>query len=328
MKVLTVNAGSSSVKLSLVSGSDAVEYDDLDAALAGDRPDAVAHRVVHGGDRTSAESISDAVVRKLTALTDLAPLHQPPALEEIARTRSALPDVPQVACFDTAFHTTMPASASTYAIPMRWRDLGVRKLGFHGLSFAWSAASLAHQIPGARRAVIAHLGSGASLCAVLDGRSVDTTMGFTPTDGLVMASRSGSLDPGAVAWLATHVSDDLASVLETESGLLALAGTKDMREVLARRPSDTDARLAYEVFMHRLVTQIAAMAGALGGLDVLVFTGGIGENSAEIRDDCTQRLAWLGVGTRVPALVIPAREDLQMAQETERLLAADAGAGG
>jgi acetate kinase len=322
MRVLTVNAGSSSLKLSLVQdGTSVRSYDDLDAALADDVPDAIGHRVVHGGHRTAPERIDDTVRAELDTLTDLAPLHQPPALRAMDRTRAAWPSVPQVACFDTAFHTTIPPAASTYALPRRLRDLGVRVYGFHGLSHAWVSARAAEQVPGARRVLVAHLGAGASLCAVLDGRSIDTTMGFTPVDGLVMATRSGALDPGAVSWLASHTSEDLTNVLERESGLLGLCGAADMREVMSRANSgEGSAQLALEVWWHRLIRLCGAMAAALGGLDVLALTGGIGEHNQAVRTGLIDRLAWLGSGSTTPVLVVPAREDLQVAAETTRLL--------
>jgi acetate kinase len=324
MRVLTVNAGSSSLKLSLVQQGRSIRtYPDLDAALADDAPDAVGHRVVHGGHRTAPELVNDAVRAELAALTDLAPLHQPPALRAMDRTRAAWPHRPQVACFDTAFHTTIPQAASTYALPQPLRDLGVRVYGFHGLSHAWASARAIECVPGARRVLVAHLGAGASLCAVLDGRSVDTTMGFTPVDGLVMATRCGSLDPGAVMWLASHTGEDLATVLEQNSGLLGLCGVAEMHEVIARADNgDSSARLALEVWWHRLMRLCGAMVAVLGGLDVLALTGGIGEHAPVVRAGLIDRLSWLGAGSTAPVIVLPAREDLQIAAETNQLLSA------
>jgi acetate kinase len=312
-RLLVVNAGSSSLKLSLLDGDDLVaDYDDLDDAL-GCAPDAVAHRIVHGGDRTGPVVIDDAVVAELESLAELAPLHQPPALGALARARAALPDVPHVACFDTAFHRSIPEPARTYALPERLRRR-VRVFGFHGLSHAWASRQAREQVPGARRVVVAHLGAGASLCGVLDGRSVTTTMGFTPLDGLVMATRSGALDPGALLWLAEHTDEDLGQVLESESGLRGLCGSSDMREVLARADDgDGDAVLARDVYLARLVSLLGATVATLGGLDVLVFTGGVGEHAPEIRNLVAARLFWLA--DPVPILVVPAREDLQMAAE-------------
>lgn len=331
MRVLSVNAGSSSLKLSCGDRT----YDTLEQAVA-DRPDAVGHRVVHGGQRTGAVRLDDAVLDELEALTDLAPLHQPPALAAIRACRQALPLVPQVACFDTSFHRTLPAAASTYALPARLRET-VRVYGFHGLSHAWAASRAAP----AARMLVAHLGSGSSLCAVLDGRSVDTTMGFTPADGLVMGTRSGTLDPGAVTWLARR-GEDLEQLLQRESGLLGLAGTADMREILSRQ--DPEAQLAVDVWLHRAVRLVGSMVAVLGGLDVLVFTGGVGEGADTLRARLCARLTWLGVrlgpgrdagggdtdltgqGSQVRVLVVRAREDLQITREVEDLLHGDGAA--
>jgi acetate kinase len=343
VRILTVNAGSTSVKVSLLESAagaagDArtlAEYDSLDAALAaGAAPGAVGHRVVHGGDRTGPELVTDAVLAELRALTDLAPLHQPPALDAIDRCRRAFPGAAQVACFDTAFHATLPPAATTYALPARYREK-VRVYGFHGLSFAWSASRLAELAPGARRAVVAHLGGGASLCGMVDGASAITTMGFTPTDGLVMATRSGSVDPGAVTWLAAHTGEDVGAALERESGLAGLCGSADMRDVLDRAGHrDPAAGLALQVYLHRLVEKIGGCVAVIGGLDALVFTGGVGEHDPQLRQHVADRLSWLGVridpgasgeeitgaGSPVRIFDIHAREDLQIAREVDRVL--------
>jgi acetate kinase len=335
LDVLVVNAGSTSLKLTRCHGEDVVAtYSSLQEALAAQPPDAVAHRVVHGGERTGAVLVDDGVLEELGALVELAPLHQPPALEAIERTRSALPGVPQVACFDTAFHATIPPAARTYALPARLRDR-VRVYGFHGLSYAWAARRMRELAPDARRVVVGHLGGGQSLCGLLDGASVTTTMGFTPLDGLVMATRSGAIDPGAVLWLTRHTDEDLEHVLDRESGLLGLAGTADMREVLERADAgNAAARFALEVWLTRLTRLLAGCVAELQGLDALVFTAGIGEHAAGLRSLIAQRLAWLGVtvdpgrsgeeitavGARVRTFVIPAREDLQAAHETALLL--------
>jgi acetate kinase len=346
-RVLVVNAGSSSLKVDLVQDGRAVtSYDGLP-----DHPpavDAVGHRIVHGGPDLVDPVVIDArVEQRLRDLVDLAPLHQPTSLDGLATARELLPDVPHVACFDTAFHATLPAAASTFALPREWRERwSVRRYGFHGLSHAWASSRAAELAPGARRVVTCHLGAGASLAAVLDGRSVDTTMGFTPLAGLVMATRSGSVDPGLLLWLEEHEGlrpHEVADALEHASGLVALAGTADMREVVAR--DDPDARLALDVYLHSLATHIAAMTVALGGLDALVFTGGIGERAPAIRAGAAQRLAHLGValdrngndavrsvdgddpdvditgtGARVRTLVVRAREDLQIAAGVEQAL--------
>ncbi|HVA07178.1 MAG TPA: acetate/propionate family kinase [Acidimicrobiales bacterium] len=310
--------------------------------------DAVGHRIVHGGTEfTRAVILNEEVEQRLRALTDLAPLHQPKSLAALEATRATLPDVPAVACFDTAFHANLPAAASTYALPLEWRRRWpLRRFGFHGLSHAYSsrrgAAMLGRPIEDLR-VVTCHLGAGASLCAVLRGQSVDTTMGFTPLEGLVMATRSGSVDPGLVLWLEQHAgvsTAELAEVLESRSGLLGLAGQADMEAILRKRArGDASARLAVAVYLHHLCAGIAAMAAAMEGLDALVFTGGVGENSDSIREMCGERLGFLGVqidpgcnqrsaGDRqigaptssVQVMVIQSREDLQIAHEVRRLL--------
>ncbi len=361
MQVLTVNAGSSSLKLCLLDDRDEViQSADLPAVGSGTGdpelaqalrdwpvPDAVGHRIVHGGTRFTGPVLIDADVEDaLRALTDLAPLHQPKSLAALDAVRSRLPDVPAVACFDTAFHASLPAAAATYAVPREWQQrYGVRRYGFHGLSHAYCsrrAAELLGRRPAGLRLVTCHLGAGASLAAVVSGRSVDTTMGFTPLEGLVMATRSGTVDPGLVLWLEEHGQlppADVADALEHRSGLLALAGTADMREVETRAAAgDEAATLAFEVFVHRLVTGIGAMTAAAGGLDGLVFTGGIGERSPAVRA-AAGRLGHLGVridaarndGVQHDAdisqaqasgrtLVVAAREDLQIARETRSVL--------
>jgi acetate kinase len=304
------------MKVSLLDGEDTVErFGSLDDAITGGAPfDAVLHRVVHGGDRSEPALVDDAVEAELRALAELAPLHQPPALDALARSRAAWPDVTHVACFDTAFHATIPDAARTYALPAELRRQ-VRAYGFHGLSHAWAVGRVRDLAPDARRVVVAHLGGGQSLCAALDGRSIATTMGFTPLDGLVMATRCGSIDPGAVLWLADRV-DGLGDVLEHESGLRGLSGTADMRELLDRR--DDEARLALEVYLHRLVWLLGGCVATLEGLDALVFTGGIGEHADRLRDLVCARLGWLGPS--VQTFVVEAREDVQMVRDAAALL--------
>jgi len=262
---------------------------------------------------------------------------------------SELPGLPGVACFDTAFHATIPAAAATYALPREWRQRwALRRYGFHGLSHAYCSRRAAELAEGADRIVTCHLGAGASLAAVLRGVSMDTTMGFTPLEGLVMATRSGSVDPGLVLWLEEHAGvppAELAAALEHRSGLLGLAGTADMRKVVAGAAAGGhDARLALDVYTHRLRAGIAAMAAALGGLDVLVFTGGVGENSPAVRSAAAAGLGFLGVrldagrnaadgpavdraigepGAPVASFVIPAREDIEIARQVRAVLAAD-----
>jgi acetate kinase len=319
LNALTVNAGSTSMKLTRFVGEHEYHPDSLDAALDAEPPELVAHRVVHGGSRTAPTRLDDSEITALRALTELAPLHQPPALDAIDRCRARWPRVRQFACFDTAFHATMPTAARTYALPARLREK-VRVYGFHGLSHAWAAARAAEAEPGARRVLVAHLGGGQSLCGVLDGRSTVTTMGFTPLDGLVMATRSGTVDSSALLWLAAHaVEPDLDVALERESGLLGLAGTADMARVVSRtRAGDPDARLALDVWLHRFLRQAGGCVAVLGGCDVLVYTGGIGEHSGYIRRLVDEHLAWLGARS----MVVHSREDRQMLHELSSLGAA------
>jgi acetate kinase len=361
LPILVVNAGSSSLKLRLLdSGDGLLAEHDLDAldsdaqvarlgsVIAGlPAVDAVGHRIVHGGEQFREPVLIDPHVEDdLRALSDLAPVHQVKSLAALDAVNHALPDVPAVACFDTAFHATMPAAAFTYALPAAWRERwGVRRYGFHGLSHAYAsrrAGELLGQPPS--RLVTCHLGAGASLAAVRDGRSVDTTMGFTPLEGLVMATRCGSLDPGLVLWLLEQTQlgeDELAWALEHDAGLLGLAGTADMRAVLDRRTAgDERARLALEVYLHRLRAGIGALAATLGGLEALVFTGGVGERSAPVRQEACRGLEFLGVsvdakvnaqaapdaeltatGAAVRTLVIAAREDLEIARQVRSALA-------
>jgi acetate kinase len=367
-RILVVNAGSSSLKLRVLDAVDAVVASVDLAPPRGpeDRPmvaeavaglgavDAVGHRIVHGGTAFTGPVRLDArVTARIAGLTSLAPLHQPKALTALDAVTAAVPDVPAVASFDTAFHAGMPAAASTYALPAPWRQKwDLRRYGFHGLSHAYATRRAGELlgVPVAElRLVTCHLGAGASLAAVAGGRSVDTTMGFTPLEGLVMATRSGSVDPGLVLWLADHVGmppAELASTLEHRSGLLGLAGTADMREILAGADrGDERAQLALGVYVHRLRREIAAMTASLGGLDAIVFTGGVGERSARIRTLAADGLAYLGIaldearnatedagdreigaaGASVRALVIASREDVQIAGDVRRVLAGDGG---
>ncbi|HMD56780.1 MAG TPA: acetate/propionate family kinase [Solirubrobacteraceae bacterium] len=364
MRVLVVNAGSSSVKLTLLDGDDSVlasrqldaprarvdpsELDDaLGSALAA--ADAVGHRIVHGGERYRRAMRIDAEVRsELEALCDLAPLHQPKSLAALDAVSAALPALPAVACFDTAFHSTLTAAARTYALPAAWRERwGLRRYGFHGLSHAWVARRAAQMLACEKngpRLVSCHLGAGASLCAIRDGRSVDTTMGFTPLEGLVMATRSGNVDPGLLTWLLERCEvsiPELNDALEHGSGLLGLSGSADMKEVTrAAAAGAAAAQLALDVYVHRLRAAIAAMAASMNGLDALAFTGGVGERSAEVRSRTAAGLRFLDValeeprnelatsdcdisapGARVRTLVITAREDLEIADQTRAALA-------
>jgi acetate kinase len=245
---------------------------------------------VHGGPRFREPVVIDDDVRaEIEQLESLAPLHNAPALRAIEEAQRVLPDIPHVAVFDTAFHVTIPEEAATYAVPQRWREWGVRRYGFHGLSVQWCAEQVR-----APRLVVCHLGGGSSVTAVLDGRSVDTTMGFSPLEGVPMTTRSGSIDPGAVLYLLRErgLDEDMVEHdLNFESGMKALAeGTGDMRDIEA-----AGGGLALDVFAYRVAAAVAAMASALGGLDALVFTAGIGENSAVVRSRVCGRLAFLGI---------------------------------
>jgi acetate kinase len=297
LAVLTVNAGSTSLKLHLVDGEDARPVDAYVQA------EAVGHRVVHGGSRfVEPTLIDDDVVAGIEELRPLAPLHNEPALAAIAEAREALPDVPHVAVFDTAFHRTIPRHASTYALPRRWREeWGIRRYGFHGLAVEWVASRV-----DAERLVVCHLGGGCSVTAVLRGESVDTTMGFTPLEGVPMATRSGSVDPGALLYVLRErglSTDQLDHALEHESGLAALGGLGDEG--------------AFAVYTYAIACAVARMAVALGGVDALAFSGGVGENRADVRDAIVKRLAFLG-DLRVE--VVPAREELVIARSVSALL--------
>jgi acetate kinase len=328
--ILVLNAGSTSLKLSLVGADGSTERFASLAAAPCD-VEAVAHRVVHGGSRfRKPVVIDDEVERELAALADLAPLHNRPALTAIESARRALPDVPHVAVFDTAFHATLPPEASTYALPRRFREEhGIRRYGFHGLSVQWAAERV--PVP---RLVVCHLGGGCSVTAVRDGRSVDTTMGFTPLEGVPMATRAGSVDPGALLHLlrsrAVSV-DALDRALEHESGLVGLGGTDDPRRL--------EGTLALAVYAYRIAGAVAAMAVALDGLDALVFTAGVGEGSAYVRAEICARLGFLGVeldaaaneraepdaevaraASAVRVVVVHAREDAVAARAARELL--------
>jgi acetate kinase len=302
VRVLVVNAGSTSLKLNLVDGDEATAVDEIVAA------DAVGHRIVHGGAYDAPQLLTADVEREIERLTVLAPLQNRRALDGIRRVRERLPDVPQVAVFDTAFHRTLPEAAATYAIPRIWRETyGIRRIGFHGLSVQWAASRV--RVP---RLVVCHLGGGCSVTALRDGRSVDTTMGFTPLEGVPMATRAGSVDPGALVYLLREGLVDVAELeeaLEHDSGLAGLSdgGSGDIREA---------SPLAVDVFVHRVAGAVAAMATACGGLDALVFTGGIGEHAVEVRERIVERVSFLG-DFRVE--VVQAREELVIAAETRRV---------
>lgn len=311
-------------------------------------PDAIGHRVVHGGSLYTAPTlIDDAVVSGIESLSALAPLHNPAGLLGIRAARAAWPEVPQVAVFDTAFHATLPLEASQYAIDAALAsEHGVRRYGFHGTSFASvSAAAAAHlgRPLTELRMIVLHLGNGASAAAIAGGRSIDTSMGLTPLEGLVMGTRSGDIDPAVLPYLhrvAGLSFDDLDELLNRRSGLLGLGGSNDMREIVeAAEAGSKPASLALAVYIHRLRHYIGAYAAELGGLDALVFTGGVGENSALVRALAVERLGFLGIrvdeklnargpGARtvspadasVAVLVIPTDEEREIARQTAALL--------
>ena len=360
-RVLVVNAGSSSLKLRILDPDDAVvsRYDggpaaaDLDEVLerfvaSGPKPDVAGHRVVHGGARFSDPVLATAAVAsELSGLAELAPLHQPPALAGISALRRIAPDLPSVACFDTAFHANLTPAAATYAVPLEWRQRwDVRRYGFHGLSHAYASRRVAEMagVPlDGLRLVTAHLGAGASLAAVVGGRSIDTTMGFTPLDGLVMATRPGAVDPGLLLYVQRRGNlspAQMEQALEHESGLYGLAGTDDMREILRGvEAGDERCRLAFDVYVHRLAGQVAAMAASMGGLEAIAFTAGVGERAPAIRAAVCERLAFLGVeldvdlnaaleaegvvsapASTVAVAVVVAREDLEIARQARQVL--------
>ena len=360
--ILTLNAGSSSVKFAVFDGERAVLRGAIDTGKAEIRGDTtepwpygieadgltrlvawidahdghapvsfVGHRVVHGGDRTGPARVDVALLAELDALTPLAPLHQPRSLAAIRVLMATHPNLPQIACFDTAFHYTMDAVTITLPLPAAWRDAGARRYGFHGLSYAHVARQ-----PGlGGRVIVAHLGSGASLCAMRDGRSVDTTMGMTALDGVMMATRPGRLDPGVLLWLLQARGLDAAAIEEGlyhRSGLLGVGGAADLRAVDL-------ASLARAMFVRSIVRETGALAAVLGGVDAVVFTGGIGEYDASIRADVGNALAWLGLAADArnvsyqpsmglarigPALwAIPADEEAEIARQVSALTDAE-----
>ena len=318
----------------------------LRASFAGGRLIGVGHRVVHGGPRHAGPAIvTPAVLAELRELIPLAPLHQPynlAAIEAVARHR---PDVPQVACFDTSFHHSLPAVAQVVPLPAEARRGGVRRYGFHGLSYEYIASVLPQRAPqiAQGRVIVAHLGSGASLCALAAGKSVENTFGFTALDGLCMGTRPGAIDPGVILYLFQELQlsvKEVETLLYKQSGLLGISGvSNDMRNLLESR--EPAATLAVDYFVYRAAKEIGALTAVLGGLDALVFTAGIGENSPVIRQRTCEACAWLGIeldeaanstnascishrGSRVSAWMIPTNEELMIARHTGRLLAANA----
>jgi acetate kinase len=363
--VLCLNAGSSSLKLAMfemgegrevplskesverigLEGAPRDHAEALAAAFArmGDREhriDVVGHRIVHGGpDHVAPARVDADLLASLRALLPLAPLHLPPAIAGIEAVTRRSPGLPQVACFDTAFHSTLPEVARRLPLPPRFADHELRRYGFHGLSYEYVLSTLAPPLP--ERIVIAHLGNGASLAAVRSGRSIDTTMGLTPTGGILMGTRTGDLDPGVLLYLLREkgVSPaELEELVDKESGLVGIGGYSDMQTLLEKRNRDPRAALAVAMFGYSVRKAIGAMAAALGGLDLLVFTGGIGEHSTEVRKAACEGLDVLGVsldsernarGERVISSeksgvvvrVVATNEDLMIARHARTLLA-------
>jgi acetate kinase len=315
-----------------------------EAALAG-----VGHRVVHGGTAYSEPALIDAeVIAALEALVPLAPLHQPHALAAIRAVAAVAPDAPQIACFDTAFHRSQPPLAQLFALPRELTQKGIRRYGFHGLSYEYIVSVLPRVAPeiAGGKLVVAHLGNGASLCAIEQGRSVATTMSFTPVDGLVMGTRTGALDPGVILYLLQHEGMSAAEVerlINERSGLLGVSGlSSDMRTLLAS--AAPAAREAVDLFVYRIGRELGSLVAALGGIDALVFTGGIGEHAAPIRAPVCHDASWLGItldeaanaaggprisapGSKISVWVVPTDENLMVAQHTRRLLDRRPGAG-
>ena len=344
-RLLTINAGSSSLKFATFRlgdltcdlrgqlsgiGQGVVKFSGVDwptdnLKLANHRDavalliarlevDAVGHRVVHGGTRfTAPVRIDAATTQALRDLIPLAPLHQPHNVAAIEAVAAALPNLPQVACFDTAFHATMPEAAARFALPEHYWEKGIRRYGFHGLSYEAILHRLGNDVP--KRMIIAHLGNGASMAAVKDGKCVATTMGFSTLDGLVMGTRGGLIDPGVILHLMRSEGmalQELETLLYHQSGLLALGGTADMETLL-----DSNAERAIEIYCERIAREAGSLAAALQGLDAFIFTGGVGENAAPIRDRVTEKLKWLGA---IDIRVIPTDEELTIARHTKSLL--------
>jgi acetate kinase len=362
MNVLVVDAGSASLHLRVVTADGSVvarrDLEDptgqdtaralRDLAGGGVPIEAAGHRIVHGGPELRAPTLVDDEIRaRLDAVAKLAPLHVPPALAALDEARRVLADIPHVACFDTAFHAGLPEAAYVYALPAAWRErYGIRRYGFHGLSYAWALARTAELLgrpADGLHVVLTHLGGGCSATAVRDGRSVDTTMGFTPLEGLVMSRRSGSVDPGMLLWLETEhglTAEEMTETLNRRSGLTGLSGTSgDTRDLVKSRESgDAAAALALAVFTHRARRAIAAMAASLDRVDALVFTGEIGEDQPEVREEICAGLGVLGVsgglgpaadaddtvvsapGAAVPVLVVPTGEIQQLVIEVRSAL--------
>jgi acetate kinase len=334
MRILAVNSGSSSVKLRLddvhspqseppppLWSKHFESTENLEAALRSVPVpvDAIVHRIVHGGGFHQTTRITPEVRSAIAAAGEIDPTHSGIELPAIEASGRVFGDIPQVATFDTAFHATLEPAAYVYPGPYEWLGQGIRRYGFHGLSHQYASRRAAEMLGSDRlRLIVCHLGNGASLCAVRDGTSVDTTMGFTPLEGLMMGTRSGSIDPAILVYLMRHrgyTAGQLDRILNRESGLLGISGiSHDMRDTLSS--TDPRAKLAYEIYAHRLCREIGGMAGVLGGADSIVFTGGVGENCSPLRELVEKRFAFLGA----KILVIHAEEEWEMIRECAILL--------
>lgn len=348
--ILTFNVGSSSVKYRLFEGDHEVLNGYAERTVTPKQrqqiittvyrrlkkeeiiPDAIAHRVVHGGDIKSSQRINAAVIRKLRRIAELAPLHDIPEIEVIEFCKKHFVGIPQVAVFDTAFHQTMPEKAAIYGIPYKFYKEGIKRYGFHGISHQFVSRGIKGKV------ISCHIGSGASITAIKDGKSMDTSMGFTPLEGLVMTTRSGTIDPAIIPYLMKHKKMSIADIdrtLNKESGILGISGiSNDLRDLL--KSKNKRAKLAVDVFIYRIVKQIGAYVAALDGVDTIVFTAGVTERNAQVRKRIAQNLSYLGVkldeqknaansgvisssSSRVRVLVVPTNEELAMAQEARRL---------
>ncbi|MDH6233565.1 acetate kinase [Mesorhizobium soli] len=312
----------------------------LEPILGGKPVEAVGHRIVHGGSRfVKPTRLTDDILKELEALTPIAPLHQPASLRPVKAFLSLRPDIPQIGCFDTAFHSTLKPPANRYAIPREYEEMGIRRYGFHGLSYEFIATRLAEISPelAAKKTVAAHLGAGCSLCAMQNGKSIDTTMGFTALDGLMMATRSGAIDPGIILYLQQALglsAGDVEQLLYYRSGLLGVSGISgDVRMLLAS--DNPHAAEALDLFTFRIAQDIAAMATTMEGLESLVFTAGVGEHATSIREAICHRLQWLGVkldksadggelisspDSAVEVRVIPTNEEMTIARQAHALV--------
>lgn len=332
MRILCFNVGSSAIRVAGFEVNGGIFHEavarrsvtdfDWRSALGTFVPDLVAHRIVRSVKTgVPAEPYTDAVNAEILRMEHLAPTHDPHALAILGSSHAAFPRAVQFVVYDTAFHATIPPEHSTYALPEEWRALGIRRIGYHGLSCAYAAEWLEQHGGKPERAIHAHLGNGCSVTALRDGKSIATTMGFTPLEGVVMGTRSGSIDPGILLHLEQRgiSADDLQSALFRDSGLRALCGTNDMRSIESRRAQgDAKALLAFHVFVASATGAIAQMAAAAGGIDALTFGGGIGLNSQAVRERICERLAWMLHGTRIYTLDV--QEERMMASAVQSVL--------